>query len=101
MSELSDRQLTNPTSATRSGPRPRVLVLASDALFEHFFPEDVRARLTEIADWEQYRESEDSQRLRDLMARSDALLTTWDSPLIRREMLGDVLRVRLIAHCGG
>src|SRR5215475_10939640 len=101
MTESNDRQLTIDTSRRASGPRPQVLVLASDALFGHFFPEDVRARLSEIADWEQYHEREDSQRLRDLMARSDALLTTWHSPFIRRDMLGDIPRVRLIAHCGG
>ena len=101
MTESNDKQLNVDTSGRAGGQRPHVLVLASDALLGHFFPEDVRARLTEIADWEQYVERKDSQRLRDLMARSDALLTTWHSPFIRRDMLGDIPRVRLIAHCGG
>ena len=81
--------------------RPRVLVLTSDALFPFFFPESVIACLDEIADWSRYREHSDSPQLRELMAQSDALLTTWHSPFLSAEMLGSSPRLRLIAHCGG
>lgn len=81
--------------------RPRVLVLASDALFPHFFPERVRARLGEVADWTLYESREETEELRSLVARSDALLTTWHSPFLRAEMFTDDARTRLIAHCGG
>src|SRR5690242_2041901 len=81
--------------------RPRVLLLASDALFPHFFPEPVLARLGEVAQWSRYSGREDSQELREAMAQSDALMTTWHSPFLRAEMFGPRQRVRLIAHCGG
>ncbi|HEV7893196.1 MAG TPA: hydroxyacid dehydrogenase [Pyrinomonadaceae bacterium] len=81
--------------------RPRVLVLASDVLFPHFFPEAVRARLEEVTDWTRYESREETPELRALVARSDALVTTWHSPFLRADMFGGGARTRLIAHCGG
>jgi len=81
--------------------RPRVLVLASDVLFSHFFPESARARLSEVADWSQLAGRDDSPQLRAEIARADVLMTTWHSPFLRMEMFGTEPRVRLIAHCGG
>jgi phosphoglycerate dehydrogenase-like enzyme len=83
------------------GARPRVLVLTSDALFPHFFPAHVLARLEEIGVWTHFAGREDSEELREHISRSDALLTTWHTPFLRLEMLGSPRRVRMIAHCGG
>lgn len=83
------------------GVRPRVLLLTSDALFPHFFPPHVLARLAEVGEWEHFAGREDSEELRARVARADALMTTWHSPFLRLEMLGSPRRVRLIAHCGG
>jgi phosphoglycerate dehydrogenase-like enzyme len=83
------------------GARPRVLVLASDALAPHFFPESALERLGELAEWSRFAGREDSPRLRALVAESDALLTTWHSPYLRVETLGAPPRVRLVAHPGG
>jgi phosphoglycerate dehydrogenase-like enzyme len=83
------------------GNRPQVLVLASDVLFAHFFPEPVRTRLSEVADSSRYSEREDSALLRERIAQADVLMTTWHSPFLRADMLGASPRVRLIAHCGG
>ena len=80
---------------------PRVLVLASDVLFSHFFTERLLARLSEVAEWSQCAGREDSADLRAKIAEADALITTWHSPFLRVDMLGVDLRVRLIAHCGG
>lgn len=101
MAESSDHRLTDEQGRIQNEARPRVLVLCSDALFPYFFPEDVLAQLSEIADWERYTERTDSPDLRDRIAHADALMTTWHSPFIRAEMLGRAPRVRLIAHCGG
>ena len=101
MVETSDKKPEDNRSSLPGAARPRVLVLCSDALFPHFFPEDVRSRLSRVADWERHAGREDSPPLRELIARSDALLTTWHSPFIRAEMLGHEPRVGLIAHCGG
>src|SRR5436190_22370303 len=81
--------------------RPRVLVLATDVLFSHFFSETALTRLSEVAEWSQYTGRDDSPQLRAEMAQADVLMTTWHSPFLRMEMFGMRPRVRLIAHCGG
>jgi phosphoglycerate dehydrogenase-like enzyme len=80
--------------------RPRVLVLAGDALFAGFFPPGSLARLETIADWERYAEREDSQDLRERLARADALVTTWQSPYLRTQVVRKS-SVKAIVHCGG
>src|SRR5690242_11448628 len=79
--------------------RPRVLVLASDALFPFFFTEATVARLNEIAWWERYAERMDSVQLREMITQADALITTWHSPFLRAEVIDGAPRLRLIAHC--
>jgi len=91
-----------PVSTETPGPaRPRVLVLASDVLFSHFFPESARSRLSGVAEWFQHAGRDDSAQLRAEIAQADVLMTTWHSPFLRMDMLGTPPRVRLIAHCGG
>ena len=80
--------------------RPRVLVLAGDALFGGFFPPASVARLEKIADWERYAEREDSQDFRERLARAEALVTTWQSPYLRTLVVKES-SVKLIVHCGG
>jgi phosphoglycerate dehydrogenase-like enzyme len=102
---MLNKDSVGPANLSDSNPgrvvRPRLLVLASDVLFSHFFPESVLARLNRIADWSRHAGSEDSSELRALMAQSDALMTTWHSPFLNSEMFDEGSRVRLIAHCGG
>jgi phosphoglycerate dehydrogenase-like enzyme len=81
--------------------RPNVLVLASDVLFQHFFSDDSLAKLDEVTSWTRSALREDSPELRSQIANADVLVTTWHSPFLTREMLGDEPRVKLIAHCGG
>ncbi|HJQ24208.1 MAG TPA: hydroxyacid dehydrogenase [Blastocatellia bacterium] len=92
---------TGENPPTTGGERPRVLVLASEALFPFFFPEENIARLDEVAQWERYAGRTDSPQLREMIARSDALITTWHSPFLRAEMIDAASRLGLIAHCGG
>jgi phosphoglycerate dehydrogenase-like enzyme len=105
--EARSRRQQSSVGAKREGEtppgsnRPRVLILASDALFPYFFPETTLARLNEIARWERYAGREDSPQLREMIAQADALITTWHSPFLRAEMLGGAPRLRLIAHSGG
>src|SRR6185436_4026062 len=77
------------------------LVLASDVLFQHFFSDDSLAKLDEVTSWTRSALREDSPELRSQIANADVLVTTWHSPFLTREMLGDEPRVKLIAHCGG
>ncbi len=81
--------------------RPNVLVLASDVLFQHFFSEESLAKLSEVTSWTRSALREDSPELRSEIADADVLMTTWHSPFLTREMLGQQPRVKLIAHCGG
>ena len=81
--------------------RPNVLVLASDVLFQHFLSADSLAKLDEVTSWTRSALREDSSELRSQIANADVLVTTWHSPFLTREMLGDEPRVKLIAHCGG
>jgi phosphoglycerate dehydrogenase-like enzyme len=81
--------------------RPSVLVLASDALFPHFFSADSQRQLDEVAEWTRSSIREDSPLLREQIANADVLMTTWHSPFLTAEMLGSQPRVKLIAHCGG
>ena len=99
----SDRESTGNHSGVETGrpARPRVLLLASDVLFPHFFSEPALARLNEVAEWSRYAGREDSPQLHAEIAQADVLMTTWHSPFLRMEMLGAPPRVRLIAHSGG
>ncbi len=81
--------------------RPNVLVLASDALFQHFFSDDSLAKLGEVTSWTRSALRDDSPQLRSEIANADVLMTTWHSPFLTRDMLGQQPRVKLIAHCGG
>ena len=81
--------------------RPSVLVLASDALFPHFFGDEARKKLDELTDWQRTSCRQDTEELRSQIANADVLMTTWHSPFLTAEMLGLTPRVKLIAHCGG
>src|SRR5689334_132810 len=81
--------------------RPNVLVLASDVLFQHFLSDASLRRLDEVASWTRSALREDSPELRSEIADADVLMTTWHSPFITADMLGQHPRVKLIAHCGG
>jgi phosphoglycerate dehydrogenase-like enzyme len=76
-------------------------VLASDVLFQHFFTEKSLERLGAVTSWTRSALREDSPELRSAIAGADVLMTTWHSPFLTREMLGQPPRVKLIAHCGG
>ena len=81
--------------------RLNVLVLASDILFQHFFTDESLEKLGDVASWSRSLLRDDSSQLRTEIANADVLLTTWHSPFITADMLGQNSRVKLIAHCGG
>jgi phosphoglycerate dehydrogenase-like enzyme len=76
-------------------------VLASDVLFQHFFTAASLKKLDEVASWTRSALREDTSQLRGEIANADVLMTTWHSPFITADMLGQEPRVKLIAHCGG
>ena len=93
--------LANNLATQRHGSKLRVLIIASDVLFPHFFGENELVRLGEVAEWSRYAQREDSAKLLTEIEQADVLMTTWHSPFLRMEMFGVQPRVRLIAHCGG
>jgi phosphoglycerate dehydrogenase-like enzyme len=78
----------------------QLVILSSDVLFEHFFSEFARERLSQVVDWHQYSGRDESDLSRKLQA-ADILMTTWHTPFLKLEMFGPNPRIRLIAHCGG
>jgi phosphoglycerate dehydrogenase-like enzyme len=80
--------------------KPRLLALASTALFRSFFDRPREKELTALFDWTRSA-SKNPRALRGALAHADALLTTWDSPRFGEELLEQAPHLRMIAHCGG
>jgi phosphoglycerate dehydrogenase-like enzyme len=78
-----------------------VLVLAGGRLFASFFDAARVRRLSRGFDWARLGDQRLGPRLRRELARADALVTTWDSPVFDERLLELAPRLRLVAHCGG
>jgi phosphoglycerate dehydrogenase-like enzyme len=81
--------------------KPRVAVLAGPALCASFFDAERERRLTQSFRWTRSTATAGTRLLRALLADSEALVTTWDSPRFGDELPGLAPRLRLVAHCGG
>src|SRR5439155_1041564 len=82
-------------------PRPLLLVLAGDALFTSFFDASRRRRLSALYRWRRLGARSLTPAVRSALARTDALLTTWDSPRFDASLPEAAPGLRLVAHCGG
>jgi phosphoglycerate dehydrogenase-like enzyme len=85
----------------RAPGRPRVLVLAPDALFRSFFDAAAQRRLGRAFRWSRSAARTLDGVARAALAEADALVTTWDSPRFPADALDGAPRVRIIGHCGG
>jgi phosphoglycerate dehydrogenase-like enzyme len=85
----------------RAPGRPRVLVLAPDALFRSFFGEPRQSRLSRRFRWSRSGARSLERVPRSALSQADALVTTWDSPLFAADALRGAPRVRIVGHCGG
>jgi phosphoglycerate dehydrogenase-like enzyme len=81
--------------------RPRVVVSSGEALFRSFFDAPRQRRLGRGFDWTRAGDREVTPRLRGLLARADALVTTWDSPRFGEDLTASAPRLRFVGHCGG
>ena len=81
--------------------KPFLLVLAGEELFTSFFDAPRRRRLSGLYRWRRAGGRSLTPALRALIARADAVLTTWDSPRFDASLPEAAPRLRLIAHCGG
>ncbi len=78
----------------------RVVILAGRILFDSFFGEAERRRLSRY-DWERIGGRRATPALLRRLADVDALVTTWDSPPFDASLVAACPRLRMIAHCGG
>jgi phosphoglycerate dehydrogenase-like enzyme len=82
-------------------PKPVLLVLAGEPLFVSFFDGSRRRRLSRLCRWRRAGAKALTPTLRSRLAKTDALLTTWDSPRFDASLPEAAPRLRLVAHCGG
>jgi phosphoglycerate dehydrogenase-like enzyme len=82
-------------------PKPRLLVLAPDALFGSFFDLPRQRRMSRSFAWTRVAGRRANQAVRAALRDAEALVTTWDSPRFGEELLTLAPRLRLVAHCGG
>ncbi len=81
--------------------KPRVLVLAPEALFVSFFDAPRRRCLSRAARWSRLAGRRLTPPIEAALRQADAIVTTWDSPRFDQELPALAPRLRLIAHCGG
>ena len=81
--------------------KPRILVLAGNALFASFFGPAEKRQLTRLFSWHQEASRRMTSSFRRNLAAADALITTWDAPRLDVDLLDTSPRLQAIAHCGG
>ncbi|HXU15356.1 MAG TPA: NAD(P)-dependent oxidoreductase [Terriglobales bacterium] len=81
--------------------RPRLLISAGNDLFRSFFSADHQNRLSRTFDWQTDGARQTTAGFRQMLARSEALITTWDSPEFDRGLTQLAPKLRMVAHCGG
>ena len=82
-------------------PKPTIAVLSGEELFDSFFDEARKKRLSSLARWTlQPHQKLNAAAVASLMG-ADAFITTWDSPFLSLKTMKQLPSVRAIAHCGG
>lgn len=76
-------------------------ICAGEPLFSSFFGANEQRILTETYSWTRSSDRLVTPELRRLLAESEGLITTWDSPSFGSDLLEIAPRMRVIAHCGG
>jgi phosphoglycerate dehydrogenase-like enzyme len=82
-------------------PKPIIAVLSGEKLFASFFDDRRRKRLSTISKWTLFPTLTVDAATMAPIGRSDALITTWDSPYLSVETMKQLPSVRVITHCGG
>lgn len=84
-----------------SNPKPRLVVLAPETLFESFFDAALQRRLSRSFRWTRVAGKRVSPAMRKALLDAEAIITTWDSPSFGEELLRLAPKLRVIGHCGG
>jgi phosphoglycerate dehydrogenase-like enzyme len=82
-------------------PKPTIAVLSGKELFDSFFDEARKKRLSSLAHWTLQPHHKLNKTAAAGLAGSDAFITTWDSPYLSLKTMEEIQSVRAIAHCGG
>jgi len=81
--------------------KPTIAVLSGEELFGSFFDARRKRRLTLLANWSLFPAPDFEGPIRAELGNADGLITTWDSPYLSAEMVRQMPKLRIIAHCGG
>ena len=81
--------------------KPTIAVLSGKELFDSFFDETRKKRLSSLARWTLQPDLDLNLGNIGKLVGSDALITTWDSPYLSLKTMKQIPSVRAIAHCGG
>jgi phosphoglycerate dehydrogenase-like enzyme len=81
--------------------KPRLVVLAPEALFRSFFDPSRERRLSRSFAWTRVAGARVTPRMRSVLRDAEALVTTWDSPRFDEDLPVLAPRLRVVAHCGG
>jgi phosphoglycerate dehydrogenase-like enzyme len=81
--------------------KPIIAVLSGEELFGSFFDSRRKRRLARLANWTIFPGFDLRGRVRAELANVEGLITTWDSPYLSAEMVRQMPKLRIIAHCGG
>ena len=83
--------------------KPRILVPVRSSYKDWFLTPDIMKRLRELGEVELAIDPSGLPRneYAKLYSGKDAVLTTWNTPTIDREVLAAAADVKIISHCGG
>jgi len=81
--------------------KPTIAVLSGEELFDSFFDEARRKRLSRLARWTLHTHPRLNPAALASLEGSDGFITTWDSPFLTVKAMEQLPAVRVIAHCGG
>jgi hypothetical protein len=80
--------------------RSTVLVCAGLELFRSFFPPPQQRRLTRPFHWQRDDSHQLTSGLISKLKKTQAIITTWDSPRFGEDLPQVAPQLRVIAHCG-
>ena len=81
--------------------KPAIAVLSGEELFDSFFDEARRKRLSRLARWKLHTFSKVNPAALATLEGAHGFITTWDSPFLSLKTMAQLPSVRVIAHCGG
>ena len=81
--------------------RPHLIVCAGQDLFSSFFSPAQQRRLSRLFRWERDGARKLTPAFKRKLLTAQALITTWDSPILSEDLPCMAPQLRIIAHCGG